>query len=166
VVSWWSIGTNLSQQEIGKQKSCGSRILGSHWTSSSEVISGRKALTADACGKIPGELKKAIIKKQGQICEDGIFLLHGNLPAHTSNGPISAAIDLGFIPLGHPAYSTDLAPSDYHSFSEMKKFLRDKLQIRRIIGKIHKAASFTSTSSILPGNHECPQTPLGNVCYP
>ncbi len=32
----------------------------------------------------------------------------------------------GFIELNHPAYSPDIAPTDYHLFSHLKKFMSGK----------------------------------------
>ena len=40
---------------------------------------------------------------------------------------VQAAIrQVGFIELNHPAYSPDIAPSDYHLFSNLKEFVRLK----------------------------------------
>ncbi len=32
----------------------------------------------------------------------------------------------GFVELNHPAYSPDIAPTDYYVFSNLKKFMRGK----------------------------------------
>ena len=40
---------------------------------------------------------------------------------------VQAAIQkVGFVELNHPAYSPNIAPSDYYLFSNLKKFLRGK----------------------------------------
>ena len=53
-----------------------------------------------------------------------MLLLHDNAPAHRSVIAQQTIRDCGFIQLGHPAYSPDLAPSDYYLFRHLKKYLR------------------------------------------
>jgi [histone H3]-lysine36 N-dimethyltransferase SETMAR len=55
----------------------------------------------------------------------GCFL-HDNAPVHKSNIVQAAIRQVGFVELNHPAYSPDIAPTDYHMFSHLKKFLRGK----------------------------------------
>jgi len=50
-----------------------------------------------------------------------VLLLHDNASVHKSN-----IVQAGFVELNHPAYSPDIAPSDYHLFSNLKKFLRGR----------------------------------------
>ena len=52
------------------------------------------------------------------------LLLHDNAPAHRSHAGQAALLESGFEEMRHPAYSPDLAPSDYHLFSNVKKHLR------------------------------------------
>lgn len=55
-----------------------------------------------------------------------VILLHDNAPAHKAN-PVKTAINaLGWEMLPHPAYSPDLAPSDYHLFASMGHALKDQ----------------------------------------
>ena len=56
----------------------------------------------------------------------GVLLLHDNAPIHKSKIVQAAFRQAGFIELNHPAYSPDIAPFDYHLFSNLKKFLRGK----------------------------------------
>jgi histone-lysine N-methyltransferase SETMAR len=83
-------------------------------------------LTGKLYCKLLAKLKSAIIRKRGDMWEDGVFLLHDNAPSHTSNIAQAAISDLGFTQLTHPPYSPDLAPSDYFLFSKLKEFLRKK----------------------------------------
>ena len=55
-----------------------------------------------------------------------MLLLHDNTPIHTCNFVQAAIGQVGFIELNHPAYYPDIAPSDCHLFSNLKKFLRGK----------------------------------------
>ena len=54
------------------------------------------------------------------------MLLHDNAPVHKSNIVQATIRQAGFAELNYPAYSPDIAPTDYHMFSHLKKFLRGK----------------------------------------
>jgi len=50
--------------------------------------------------------------------------LHKNAPAHWALATQKKLAYLGFQCLGHPPYSPDLAPLDYHLFPGLKKQLK------------------------------------------
>ena len=54
----------------------------------------------------------------------GVIFLHNNAPAHRAL--TNQKKHLGFQCLDHPPYSPDLAPSDYHLFSGLKKQLKGR----------------------------------------
>jgi len=56
----------------------------------------------------------------------GVWLLHDNAPIHKSMIAQQAVRDCGFVQLDHPAYSPDLAPSDYFLFRNLKSHLQDE----------------------------------------
>ena len=66
----------------------------------------------------------AIVEKHRGKVSHEVLLLHDNAPVHKSN-IVQAAI-LAFVDLNHPAYSPDIASSDYYLFPNLKTFLRDK----------------------------------------
>lgn len=70
------------------------------------------------------ELKAAIQKDRPGKWERGVLLQHDNARPHTSAETVAATRELGFQVIPHPAYSPDLAPSDFWLFGEMKKNLR------------------------------------------
>ena len=72
------------------------------------------------------QLRSAILEKRRGQVSCGALLLHDNPFVHKSKVVQSVIRQSGFIELNHPAYSLDIAPSDYHLFSNLKKFLRDK----------------------------------------
>ena len=72
-------------------------------------------------------LRSVILEKRPRSkVSRGVLLLHDNAPIHKCNIVQAAIRQAGFIELNHPAYSPDIAPTDYHLFSNLKKFLRGK----------------------------------------
>jgi len=59
-------------------------------------------------------------KRQGKVTKVVLFL-HENAPAHRALATQKKMAYLGFQCLDNPHYSPDLAPSDYHLFSGLKK---------------------------------------------
>lgn len=55
-----------------------------------------------------------------------IILQQDNAKPHTSRRTLQKIDELDFELLPHPAYSPDLAPSDYHLFRSMAHFLRGR----------------------------------------
>ena len=53
-------------------------------------------------------------------------LFQGNAPVHKSNITQAAIQYTDLTELNHPAYSSDIAPRDYHPFSNLKDFLRSR----------------------------------------
>jgi len=53
-----------------------------------------------------------------------IILHHDNARPHTANATTAAIAAKGWTVLPHPAYSPDLAPSDFHIFGPLKDYLR------------------------------------------
>ena len=55
-----------------------------------------------------------------------MLLLHDNARTRTASHTVETINHLGFEVLEHPAYSPDLAPSDYHLFEPLKNSLRGR----------------------------------------
>ena len=70
------------------------------------------------------KLLQAIKDKGCRMLTHGVWLLHDNSPVHKLTIDQQAVCDCGFLQLDHPAYSPDLAPSDYYLFRNMKSHLR------------------------------------------
>ena len=62
------------------------------------------------------KLRAALIQKRRGKVRNHPRLLHDNAPAHTSEAALHATHQCEFQILGHPAYSPDLAPSDFYLF--------------------------------------------------
>jgi len=56
----------------------------------------------------------------------GVLLLHDNARPHTAHLTINTIRQLNWEVLEHPAYSPDLAPSDFHLFGPLKNALRGR----------------------------------------
>ena len=69
------------------------------------------------------KLRDAIKEKRRGMLTRGVWLLHDNDPIHKSMIAQQAVRDCGFAQLDHPAYSSDLAPSDYFLFCNLKSHL-------------------------------------------
>jgi histone-lysine N-methyltransferase SETMAR len=71
-------------------------------------------------------LRQEIARKRRRKLTQGVWLLHDNWPAHTSQVAMAAATHFGFEILPHPPFSPDLAPSDFYLFPKLKTKLRDR----------------------------------------
>ena len=64
-------------------------------------------------------------KRRGKLSRK-ILLLHDNAPAHSAKVTQAALKECKFQQLRHPAYSPDLASSDFYLFRLLKKALRER----------------------------------------
>ena len=71
-------------------------------------------------------VKPAIRTKRRDLLSSGVLLLHDNARPHTAIHTLQTLVKLGFTVLEHPAYSPDVAPSDYHLFGPLKDALRGR----------------------------------------
>ncbi|UYV69446.1 hypothetical protein LAZ67_6003625 [Cordylochernes scorpioides] len=78
------------------------------------------------CDILVNKLKPGIRNKRRGKHSKGVLFLHDNARPHASCKTVSTIIKLGFEVLEHPAYSPDLAPSDYFLFGLLKKELKGK----------------------------------------
>ena len=62
-------------------------------------------------------------KRRGKIGK-GVLLLHDNAPVHSAQVAKRAIRDAGFEEINHAPYSSDLTPSDYFLFRNLKKDIR------------------------------------------
>ncbi|UYV84793.1 hypothetical protein LAZ67_X003524 [Cordylochernes scorpioides] len=87
-----------------------------------DFLSSRQRMNSDLyCDILVNKLKPGIRNKRRGKLSKGVLFLHDNARPHTSCKTVSTIIKLGFEVLEHPAYSPDLAPSDYFLFGLLKK---------------------------------------------
>ena len=68
-------------------------------------------------------LRSVILEKRRGKVSRGV-LLHDNAPTHKCKIVQVAIRQVGFIEFNHPAYSLDIAPTNSHPLSNLKKFVR------------------------------------------
>ncbi|GFU24441.1 histone-lysine N-methyltransferase SETMAR [Trichonephila clavipes] len=72
------------------------------------------------------KLKGALQNKRHGLLSSGVVLLHDNALPHTAVRTREVLRKFKWDVFQHPPYSPDLAPSDYHLFTAMKKWLGGK----------------------------------------
>jgi len=85
--------------------------------------------SAKYCSQLD-DLKAAIAEKRPELHNRrGVVFHHDNARPHTSSATRDKLLQFGWDVLPHPAYSPDLAPSDYHLFLSLKNSLAGKNSI-------------------------------------
>ncbi|GBM70471.1 Histone-lysine N-methyltransferase SETMAR [Araneus ventricosus] len=69
------------------------------------------------------KLKRAIQNKRRGLLSSRVVLLHDNARPHTAVKTGEVLCKFKWDVFQHPPYSPDLAPSDFHLFTAMKKWL-------------------------------------------
>jgi len=83
-----------------------------------------QTINAEYCSSLLVQLKDILKEKCRGKVTNGFLFLHDNAPAQRALATQKKLTYLGFQCLYHPPYSPDLALSDYHLFSGLKKQLR------------------------------------------
>ncbi|XP_048238123.1 histone-lysine N-methyltransferase SETMAR-like [Haliotis rufescens] len=100
--------------------------LAKSWQPSFGIPKGSCSLTTCHVADLLDRLRTIILaKRRGKITK-GVLLQHDNARVHTCRLAVDAVKRNGFKVLPHPPYSTDLAPSDYFLFPNLKKELRGR----------------------------------------
>ena len=90
-----------------------------------DYLPSKKTLIGQYYAEITFKSYDAISQKhQGKLSSLSVWLLHDNALVHKSLVAQKAVRDCGFLQLNHPAYSPDLAPSNYYQFRNLKSHLR------------------------------------------
>ena len=85
-----------------------------------------KTITGEYYKNLLDQLDKKIREKRPGLLHKKIIYHQDNAPAHISDVAKAKLVELKYERLEHPPYSPDLAPSDFHLFPHLKKFLRGK----------------------------------------
>lgn len=89
-----------------------------------EFLPPGTTITARTYCQTLDRLREAIRRKRPGALREGVLLLHDNARPHTAQLTRDHVTRFNWEVLEHPAYSPDLAPSDFHLFGPMKKHLQ------------------------------------------
>ena len=93
-------------------------LVGHQRHNSWELLSRNETVTSELYCK---QLERLADNLKGK--QDRVYFLHDNARPHTSNVTNEKLQTLGWQMVPHLAYSSDLAPSDYHLFRSMAHFV-------------------------------------------
>ena len=79
-------------------------------------------------GVLKGLLEKVRLKRPELFANNSWILHHDNAPAHTALSVREFLATKQITVLEHPAYSPDLAPSDFFMFLKIKEILKAALK--------------------------------------
>ncbi|KAJ4436264.1 hypothetical protein ANN_18895 [Periplaneta americana] len=82
-----------------------------------------ETMNADRYCETLRKLRRVIQNKRRGMLTAGVVLLHDNARPHTAQRTAAVLTEFGWELFDHPPYKPDLAPSDFHVFLHLKKFL-------------------------------------------
>jgi len=85
---------------------------------------GTTVTSATYCDILQGELKRTFCSKRRGKVSEKILLFHNNARLHTAAHTLETLKQLKWEAMEHPAYSPNLAPSDFHLFGPLKNARR------------------------------------------
>jgi len=127
----WKHPSSPVAKKFKMQPSAGNLMLTIFWDSQGPILEtyqerGTTVTSAKYCDMLQRELKPAICsKRRGKLSKE-ILLLHDNACPHTAAHTLETLKQLKWEAMEHPAYSSDLAPSDFHLFGPLKEALRGR----------------------------------------
>ena len=89
-----------------------------------DFLPKRSTITGVYYANLLNQLRTAIREKRRGKLPKGVFLQQNNARVHTCKVAMDAVERNGYELIPHPAYSSDLAPSDLFIFQSLKKDIR------------------------------------------
>ena len=90
-----------------------------------ELLPRNQTINSNVYCRQLDSLNESIIQKRPELVNrKGVVLHHDNARPHTSLITRQKLLELGWDVLPQPAYSPDLAPSDFHLFRSLQNSLR------------------------------------------
>ena len=106
-----------------------------------DYLEKRNTISGDYYASKLTQLKAAIKPKHRGKLGAGMLLIQDNAPVQTAQTAVAAAANCGFELLQHPAFSSDLAPSDFYLLPKVKSHLPGR-QFRNNDDVIHAAEEY------------------------
>ena len=91
-----------------------------------DFLAKKSTITGAYYANLFDQLRTAIREKHREKLSKGILLQQDNVRVHTCKIAMDAVERNGYELIPHPAYSPDLAPSDYFLFPNLKKDIRGR----------------------------------------
>jgi len=127
----WRHSGSPRPKKFRVQKSAGKVFASIFWDQDGilliDYLSKGQTINAEYYLPLLVQLKDILKEKRRGKMTKVVLFLHDNAPAHRALATQKKLAYLGFQYLGHPPYSPDLAPSDYHLFPGLKKQLKGRL---------------------------------------
>ena len=124
----WSKTGSAPPVKARRVQSAGKIMLSLFWDCKGplliDFLPHKQTVNGDYYATLMGQLHDQVVEKRRGNLTRGVMLLHDNAPVHTAKVAQAAIRRARFTQLEHPPYSPDLAPSDFHLFPNLKKFLR------------------------------------------
>jgi len=126
-MEWKHLGSP-AKKKFKTQPFVGKVMLTIFWDSKGPILEDylEKGCTINSArysDLLTNNLKPAVRTKHRDLLSKKVLLLHDNARPHTASHTIETINHLGFKVQEHPAYSPDLALSDYHLFGPLKNAL-------------------------------------------
>ena len=124
----WQHSGSPCPKKFQVQKSAGKVLASIFWYQDSilliDYLPKGQTINAEYYSSLLVQLKDILKGKHRGKVTKGVLFLPDNAPAHQALATQKILAYLGFQCLDYPPYSPELAPSDYHSFPELKKQLK------------------------------------------
>jgi len=124
----WQHSVSPRPKKFRVQKSAGKALASIFWDQDGilliDYLPKGQTINAEYYPSLLVQLKDILKGKRHGKVTKGILFLHENAPAHQALATQKKLAYLGFQCFDHPPYSPDLAPSDYHLFTGLKKQLK------------------------------------------
>ena len=127
----WKHPGSPEKKKFKTQPSAGKVMLTVFWDLKGSILEdylekGRTINSARYSDLLFNNLKLAVRTKRRGLLSKKVLLLHDNAHPHTVSQTVETINHLSFEVLEHPAYSPELAPSDYHLFGTLKNALQGR----------------------------------------
>ena len=126
-MDWRPVGSS-APLKVRQQRSIGKVMASIFWDMKGvllcDFLEHGSTITGQYFSEVMANLHNAVrYKRPGKLALRPLLLID-NAPAHSSEIGRAAIRNAKFVQLDHPAYSPDLAPSDFFLFRDLKKYLR------------------------------------------